>query len=64
MKRELILGGFVLLSTTLFSYMLRQEDPWKVPEKYEKLKNPVIADEASIAAGQEITGHIVHPVMA
>lgn len=31
-----------------------QTDPWKVPEKYQNLKNPVLADEASINSGKEI----------
>ena len=54
MKKQIILAGLVLVITTSFSFVLVQEDPWKVPEKYEKLKNPVIADESSISAGQEI----------
>lgn len=31
-----------------------QQDPWKVPEKYEKMKNPVAPDNASVIAGKEI----------
>ena len=34
--------------------MQRQDDPWEVPERYEKLKNPVSADKASINSGKEI----------
>jgi mono/diheme cytochrome c family protein len=41
---------FALLSTT-FSFIMPQDDKWKVPEKYEKMKNPVVADQASINAG-------------
>lgn len=29
-------------------------DPWKVPAKYEKMKNPVIADANSIKLGKEL----------
>ena len=36
------------------AFNLPQDDPWKVPEKYEKMKNPVTADNASITAGKEI----------
>jgi cytochrome c len=45
--------GVVALAASV-SFIPRQEDPWKVPEKYQKLKNPVTADEASIASGKEI----------
>jgi mono/diheme cytochrome c family protein len=39
----------------LIAAFIRQpEDPWKVPEKYAKMKNPVKADNASIMAGKEI----------
>ena len=50
-----VFAWIVVLSSvaTLFSFML-PEDPWKVPEKYVKLKNPVKSDAASIKAGREI----------
>lgn len=55
MKKILLLLGVVALITTTLSFRNSSgEDPWKVPEKYEKLKNPVPADEASIASGKEL----------
>ncbi|MDP4262556.1 MAG: c-type cytochrome [Bacteroidota bacterium] len=55
MKRLLILLGVAAaLSTTTTSFIPRQEDPWKVPEKYKKLKNPVVPDEASVKFGGEL----------
>jgi len=55
MKRFLLLAGvFILIIITLSFNITKQEDPWKVPEKYEKLKNPVPADEASVASGMEL----------
>jgi len=50
-KTFLFLGGFALL-VVAHSFSVQQEDPWKVPEKYEKMKNPIAADEASIKAGK------------
>ena len=48
------------LIVSTFSFILFQEDPWKVPEKYEKMKNPVVADDASIKAGKELyTDHCI-----
>lgn len=44
----------VAFMVTIFVSFILPEDPWKVPEKYEKLKNPVNADAASINAGREI----------
>ncbi len=37
----------------VFAFHL-QPDPWEVPEKYEKMKNPVVADNFSIDAGKEL----------
>lgn len=55
MKKIFLLIGALAFITTAFTFRnTKQEDPWKVPEKYEKLKNPVPADEASIASGKEL----------
>ncbi|MBI5371345.1 MAG: c-type cytochrome [Sphingobacteriales bacterium] len=54
MKKLFLLTGIVILVTTALAFISSQEDPWKVPEKYEKLKNPVPADEASVASGKEL----------
>ncbi|HET9826525.1 MAG TPA: cytochrome c [Chitinophagaceae bacterium] len=53
MKILLVTIGVVVITASL-SFIAMQEDPWKVPEKYQNLKNPVLADEASIASGKEI----------
>ena len=61
MKRSfLLLGVVALITTTLLFMIVQQEDPWKVPEKYEKLKNPVVADESSIASGKELYDYFCH----
>ena len=53
MKVIIALWGVVMFA--LFqSFITAQEDPWKVPEKYQNLKNPVTADEASITSGKEL----------
>ena len=54
MKKIITVLVAASLMTTVFSFMASQEDPWKVPEKYEKMKNPVVADEASLTAGKEL----------
>lgn len=54
MKRVLILISIVAFGITAFSFLARQEDPWKVPEKYQKLKNPIPADQASIHSGNQM----------
>ncbi len=46
--------GVAVFITTVLSFIPNQDDPWKVPEKYQKLKNPVIADDASINSGKEL----------
>ena len=58
MKSLIVILGVVALMTTTLSFSLSQDDPWKVPEKYEKMKNPVVADDASIKAGNEL--YITH----
>ena len=46
---------FVASTATFFSFIMpQQQDPWKVPEKYEKMLNPVKSDEASVKAGREL----------
>lgn len=53
MKIIVVTLGAVVFVASL-SFIAKQEDPWKVPEKYQNLKNPVVADEASIVSGKEI----------
>lgn len=54
MKKLFLLTGLSVIVAVSLSFTLQQEDPWKVPEKYEKLKNPVPADESSISSGKEL----------
>ena len=54
MKTLLVLVGATLLITAIVSFTLLQEDPWKVPPKYDKMKNPVAVNEASLTSGKEI----------
>lgn len=48
----LIFAGLVAMS----SYILVSNtgDPWPVPEKYEKMKNPVEATSASLEIGKQL----------
>lgn len=46
--------GVVVSIIAALSFITMQEDPWKVPENYQNLKNPVISDESSINSGKEI----------
>jgi cytochrome c len=54
MKRIIMVGSMVALGAAMLSFLGRQDDPWKVPEKYQKLKNPVKADKASIESGSQM----------
>jgi cytochrome c len=53
MKVILVTFGMLTFAASL-SFIPVQEDPWKVPEKYQNLKNPVTADQASISSGKEL----------
>ncbi len=50
MKHNLItLAGLVGMAFLIMSMIPKNDqDPWVVPEKYQKMKNPVKADDASI----------------
>jgi cytochrome c len=50
----MIIALGVITFATFLSFIPVQEDPWKVPEKYQNLKNPVTADQASISSGKEL----------
>ena len=54
MKSLIAILGVVAIITTVYSFKIEQDDPWKVPEKYEKMKNPVPPDSASIKSGKEL----------
>lgn len=44
---------FAILIATAYT-PVKQGDPWVVPEKYQKMKNPVKADSESISAGKSL----------
>lgn len=50
MKYYLI--GLLMVSAIFFSFTYDQEKPWEVPEKYEKMANPVKSDAESIKIGK------------
>ena len=54
MKLLMAVLGVVAIIAILYSFKIQQDDPWKVPEKYQNMKNPVIADSASIKSGKEL----------
>ncbi len=54
MKRLIALLGTVAIVITIYSFKIDQDDPWKVPAKYQNMKNPVIADSASIESGNDL----------
>ncbi|MFN8252656.1 MAG: cytochrome c [Ferruginibacter sp.] len=54
MKNLVTLLGIVTVAAAATAFNAMQEDPWKVPEKYETMKNPVKPDAASVSAGKEI----------
>lgn len=55
MKRTILMGlaGTFFLALLSFSTS-QQPKPWPVPDKYEKMKNPVKADAASVAEGKAL----------
>ena len=46
--------GLLLASTFLYSFTFYQAKPWVVPDKYEKMANPVTADAESVKAGKTL----------
>lgn len=51
-KISKVLAAVTVIATALAFDL--QPDPWKVPEKYEKMKNPVATDAGSVKAGREL----------
>lgn len=54
MKSLSVIFTVAVIFITAVAFSLHQKDPWKVPEKYEKMKNPVAADNASVQSGKEM----------
>jgi mono/diheme cytochrome c family protein len=51
MKKFMLLLAGLVFCAGLIAFIQPTQDHWKVPEKYEKMKNPIASDEASIKAG-------------
>lgn len=56
MKQKIFSFLFLLALFAMYSFSTYQvsNDPWIAPEKYQKLKNPVDADNASINIGKTL----------
>ena len=56
MKFRLSILGLLLAGSILLSGygLVSPNDPWPVPEKYQKMPNPVKADASSIATGKSL----------
>jgi len=52
--RTVLLLSLVLVIGVVFTASAQKAKPWEVPTKYKTLKNPVKADDASIAAGKAL----------
>ena len=51
-----VFGTMLLLAATfvLFAFSSVQDNPWAVPDKYEKMTNPVTSDKESISIGKSL----------
>lgn len=56
MKERIILAAAGIFTTLLLSSFAvhTYNDPWPVPEKYQKMANPVKADAASLENGKKL----------
>jgi mono/diheme cytochrome c family protein len=56
-KKITLIFATVFGLVTLFAFTANnsgQNEPWPVPDKYEKMKNPVAADKESLAIGKSL----------
>ena len=53
MKKNNLLAVAIVFILMGFTYT-NQNDPWPVPDKYNKMANPVKSDAASLATGKEL----------
>ena len=44
----------VVIGMAFLFLAVSSQDPWPVPEKYQKMKNPVAADDESLEIGEEL----------
>jgi mono/diheme cytochrome c family protein len=54
MKKLITLFSAIALILLLQAFMPAPNDPWPVPDKYNKMANPVASDAASKADGKEL----------
>jgi mono/diheme cytochrome c family protein len=54
MRTTYNLIGLLIASSFLYSFTFFQTTPWVVPDKYEKMANPVKADAESVKAGKAL----------
>jgi len=54
MKTTIYTGALLFTGTLLFSFTVYQSKPWVVPDKYEKMTNPIASDAESIKAGKTL----------
>lgn len=54
MKTFKILMIIGVLSVGLFSFTKLVQEEWKVPDKYQKMKNPTEADKDNLADGKDL----------
>ena len=48
------LSGLLVTSSFLYSFTFFQTKPWVVPDKYDKMTNPVKSDPESVKAGKAL----------
>lgn len=54
MRATHYLIGLLIATTFHFSFTFFQAKPWVVPDKYEKMANPVKSDDESVKAGKTL----------
>lgn len=53
-KKVLLMINLIVAFFILAAFAPVQNDPWEVPEKYQKMKNPYDADKESISIGKTL----------
>lgn len=57
MKKSVLMLSMACAAFLLLSFVTRKfNDPWPVPEKYQKMANPVKSDAASLEKGKALWG--------
>lgn len=57
MKKSVLLLSIAFSAFFLLAFVTKKyNDPWPVPEKYQKMANPVKADAESVAKGKALWG--------